>query len=231
MRAPHQRRQSHPRLSRHPDAGFDAGPCRRDSIFPARTACWWMTWCPAARRQRPASNPATSSLPSTAKRWTTDRPATGRHRLRAWFQRHGESDPQRGGKDHHRQAGRIAGQRSRAEQRAAKPPRSPPTPTPWTACTVDDLSPDARQQLQIPDGVKGAIVTDVDQDSNAADAGLQQNDVIVEINHHAVTSSQDAVNLCMQAKTKRILVKIWRRGDRRSRRHALLERGQHQDEK
>jgi serine protease Do len=79
--------------------------------------------------------------------------------------------------------------------------------------TVDDLSPDARQQLQIPDAVKGAIVTDVQQASNAADAGLAENDVIVEINHHAVTSAQDAVNLCVQAKTKRILVKIWRHGD------------------
>ncbi len=79
--------------------------------------------------------------------------------------------------------------------------------------TVDDLNADARQQLQIPDSVKGAIVTDVDQNSNAADAGLQQNDVIVEINRHAVNNSQDAVDLCTQAKTKRILVKIWRHSE------------------
>jgi serine protease Do len=78
--------------------------------------------------------------------------------------------------------------------------------------SVDDLGPDARQQLRIPDAVKGAIVTDVSQDSNAADAGLRENDVITEINHHAVASAQDAVNLCEQAKTKRILAKIWRRG-------------------
>jgi len=77
--------------------------------------------------------------------------------------------------------------------------------------TVDDLNSDARQQLQIPDDVKGAIVTDVDQDSNAADAGLRANDVIVEINHHVVISAQDAVNLCSDAKGKRILLKIWRR--------------------
>ena len=77
--------------------------------------------------------------------------------------------------------------------------------------SVDDLGPDARQQLRIPDAVKGAIVTDVSQDSNAADAGLREYDVITEINHHAAASAQDAVNLCEQAKTKRILVKIWRR--------------------
>jgi serine protease Do len=78
---------------------------------------------------------------------------------------------------------------------------------------VDDLNSDIRQQFQIPDNLKGAIVSSVDQNSNAADAGLQQNDVIVEINHQAVAGSQDAVNLCVQAKTKRILVKIWRRGE------------------
>ena len=77
---------------------------------------------------------------------------------------------------------------------------------------MDDLTPAVRQQLQIPDDLKGAIVTDVDQNSNAADAGLRPNDVIVAINQHAVTSSQEAVDLCTQAKTKRILVKAWRRG-------------------
>jgi len=77
--------------------------------------------------------------------------------------------------------------------------------------TVDDLNPDYHQQLQIPDNVKGAIVTDVDPDSNAADAGLQPNDVIVEINRQPVANAQDAVNLCEQAKTKRLLLKVWRR--------------------
>ena len=77
--------------------------------------------------------------------------------------------------------------------------------------TVDDLNPDARRQLRIPAEVNGAIVTDVDQDSNAADAGLRQYDVLVEINHHAVATAQDAVSLCEQAKGKRILLKIWRR--------------------
>jgi serine protease Do len=79
--------------------------------------------------------------------------------------------------------------------------------------SVDDLNADARQQLRIPADLKGAIVTDVAQDSNAADAGLQQDDVIVEINHQPVATSQDAVNFCVQAKSKRILVKIWRRSE------------------
>jgi serine protease Do len=77
--------------------------------------------------------------------------------------------------------------------------------------TVDDLSHDARDQLKIPDKVKGALVTNVDADSNSAEAGLQKGDVIVEINHQPVTDSDSAVKLCKEAKSDQILLKIWRR--------------------
>jgi serine protease Do len=77
--------------------------------------------------------------------------------------------------------------------------------------TVGDLDADARAQLKIPDDVKGALVTDVDPDSNSADAGLQKGDVIVEINHQPVADSDSAINLCNKAKGGQILLKIWRR--------------------
>ena len=78
--------------------------------------------------------------------------------------------------------------------------------------TVADLDQDARQQLRLPDSIQGVVVTDVDPDSNSADAGLQRNDVIVEINHHPVTNADRAVELCKQARGNQILLKIWRRG-------------------
>jgi serine protease Do len=77
--------------------------------------------------------------------------------------------------------------------------------------TVDDLDQDARQELRIPASVRGAVVTDVDQDSNAAEAGLQKGDILVEINRQPVTNADDAVNLCKQAKGDQILLKVWRR--------------------
>lgn len=77
--------------------------------------------------------------------------------------------------------------------------------------TVQDLDSDARAELRIPDNVKGALVTEVDPNSNAADSGLQQNDVIVSINRHPVTNADDAVKLCGQAKSSQLLLKIWRR--------------------
>ena len=78
--------------------------------------------------------------------------------------------------------------------------------------TVADLDPQIRQQLQLPDDVQGVVVTDVDPDSNSADAGLQPNDVIVEINRHPVNNADKAVELCKRARGNQILLKIWRRG-------------------
>ena len=77
--------------------------------------------------------------------------------------------------------------------------------------TVQDLEPRLRQQLKVPDEIRGALVTEVDQDSNSAEAGLQHGDVIVEINRQPVNNADDAVKLGRQAKGDQILLKIWRR--------------------
>jgi len=77
--------------------------------------------------------------------------------------------------------------------------------------TVADLEPEVRRQLGIPDGIRGALVSDVEQASNAAAAGLQLYDVILEINRQPVSDSGDTVRLGRQAKGDQILLKIWRR--------------------
>jgi serine protease Do len=79
--------------------------------------------------------------------------------------------------------------------------------------TVADLEPQVREELRVPANVHGALVTDVSTDSNSAEAGLQPNDVIVEINRQPVASADDAVRLCKAARGEHILVKIWRRVD------------------
>jgi len=77
--------------------------------------------------------------------------------------------------------------------------------------TVADLEPEVRDQLHVPAGLHGALVSEVNSDSNSADAGLQPNDIIVEINRQPVTEAADAVRLCKAARDEHILVKIWRR--------------------
>ena len=51
---------------------------------------------------------------------------------------------------------------------------------------VGDLTPEMARQLDLPNGVRGVVVTSVDPDSGAAD--LQKGDVIEELNQQAVNS-------------------------------------------
>jgi serine protease Do len=77
--------------------------------------------------------------------------------------------------------------------------------------TVANLETPVRAQLNVPNDVQGALVLDVEKDSNSANAGLQRGNLIVEINRQPVRNAEDAVNLGRQAKGSQILLKIWRR--------------------
>ena len=65
--------------------------------------------------------------------------------------------------------------------------------------SVQGLTPDIRQQLQIPEGTKGVVITDVDQDSPAAEAGLLQGDIIVQVNRKPVTTVEQFNSAVRQA--------------------------------
>src|SRR5579884_1191728 len=78
--------------------------------------------------------------------------------------------------------------------------------------TVGDLDSQVRNELKIPENIKGAVVTDVDQNSPAYEQGLRQGDVIEEINRSPVNSADDAVKLTEHPKDKVILLKIWSHG-------------------
>jgi serine protease Do len=54
--------------------------------------------------------------------------------------------------------------------------------------SVQGLTPDIRQQLQVPEGTQGVVITDVDPDAAASAAGLQQGDIIVSVNRKPVNS-------------------------------------------
>lgn len=86
---------------------------------------------------------------------------------------------------------------------------------PTDGITVDELNAAARQQFNIPNNVKGALVTDVDPDSAGAAAGLRPGDVILEINRKPVKNSEEAVALTENLKDKSVLLRVWSRGGSR----------------
>jgi len=80
---------------------------------------------------------------------------------------------------------------------------------------VSDLDAQTRREFSIPNGVHGAIVTEVDGNSVAREAGLKPGDVIIEINRQPVKSAGDAVKLTESPKDKTTLLRIWSNGGSR----------------
>ncbi len=52
---------------------------------------------------------------------------------------------------------------------------------------VENLTPDVAEQLSLPNGTRGVVVSRIDPDSNAAES-LQRGDVIQEVNHKPVNN-------------------------------------------
>ena len=80
---------------------------------------------------------------------------------------------------------------------------------------VADLDEQARQQFEVPETVKGAVVTEVKPDSAAAEAGLKPGDVIQEINRKPVKNAEEAVRLTENPSDKTTLLRVWREGGSR----------------
>jgi serine protease Do len=57
--------------------------------------------------------------------------------------------------------------------------------------SVQGLNSDLRKELQLPEGTTGVVITDLDSDSPASAAGLEQGDVIMQVNHKPVNTVSD----------------------------------------
>jgi len=78
---------------------------------------------------------------------------------------------------------------------------------------LSDMSQDVREQLQLPNNVKGVVITQVQPGSPADNAGLSRGDVIQEVDRHQVNSVADVQReLGSVAQGKDALVLVWSNG-------------------
>lgn len=90
--------------------------------------------------------------------------------------------------------------------------QGPPKTGALAGVSVQDLTPDIRQQLQLPPEVQGVVITGVDPNSPAAQAGLDQGDVIESINRQPVRNVEQFNRLASQA-TGQTLLRVDHQGE------------------
>lgn len=78
---------------------------------------------------------------------------------------------------------------------------------------LSNLSPELRDQLQAPSDLHGAVIEQVQPGSSADNAGLQQGDIILEVNRHKVQSASDVQQaLSSIEKGQDALILVWSNG-------------------
>jgi serine protease Do len=78
---------------------------------------------------------------------------------------------------------------------------------------VENLSSDIAQQLNLPPGTRGVIITRVDPNSTAAETGLQRGDVIQEVNRKPVNNVEQFRTAVRGAGNQPLLLLINRGGN------------------
>ena len=78
---------------------------------------------------------------------------------------------------------------------------------------VGPITPEISRELELPRGRGGAIVTDVDRNSPAANAGLVPNDVILEVNRQPVSNPSQVTRELQRVRSGEVVfVLFWRDG-------------------
>jgi Do/DeqQ family serine protease len=80
------------------------------------------------------------------------------------------------------------GELPEAQARAGGPDTPQPSDAALEGLQVSALTPQIAQQLDLPAGIRGVVITGVDPNSAAAEVGLQRGDVIQEVNRRAVAN-------------------------------------------
>jgi serine protease Do len=78
--------------------------------------------------------------------------------------------------------------------------------------TVQNLTPPTRQRYDVPADVNGVLVTQINPDSRAAAMGIEEGDVVQQVNRKPVASVGEAVELA-KGNPRTVLLRVYRKGD------------------
>jgi serine protease Do len=78
--------------------------------------------------------------------------------------------------------------------------------------TIQNLSAGLRERYEVSEDVTGVIITKLDPQSRAAAMGVEEGDVITQVNRKPVKAVGEA-NALARESSKTVLLKIWRKGD------------------
>lgn len=101
------------------------------------------------------------------------------------------------------------------DERQATNEETAPSHGPKIGLALAPLSPELRERLEVPEGMKGAVIRGVEPGSPAEIAGLEPGDVIVSVGRHAVDSPAEAVKAirgALDGKQPSLALRILRHG-------------------
>ncbi len=78
--------------------------------------------------------------------------------------------------------------------------------------SIDELSAEMRDQLNVPTRIQGVFVTNVAPGGPSSRAGIQQGDIILELDRRPTRNVQEAIKLSEEIKGPKVLVQLWREG-------------------
>jgi Do/DeqQ family serine protease len=99
-----------------------------------------------------------------------------------------------------------------AEDEDASNPKDKTGSTGRLGIGVQPVTPETIRQLQLPAGTTGLLVGQVDPNGPASDAGIQEGDIIVQVNQQPIRSAADLQGALGRSGTRPALVLVNRRG-------------------
>lgn len=87
-------------------------------------------------------------------------------------------------------------------------------PPPWIGVEFKNLDPDLRVVMRLPERVSGALVTRVEHDGPAAQAGLEPGDLVIAVDGHPIEHDRSFFEVLKTSLVgQRLELEVWRDGE------------------